>query len=99
MSTFRSDPFGHQRADELFGIDRSGRMVLEGIDMGEFGADSIRYGESVAGRAVMIARREPLDVQPADPAGGQNDGLRGDDDEAIVVQVPQHGTGTGAVAV
>src|SRR5713101_3820796 len=89
VPTFGSNALCHQRPDELRGIDRTGGVILERIDVHEFGAQPIGQAQPVAGRTVVIAGRESLNVEPADPAGRQNDGLGGDDDVAMVVEIFQ----------
>ena len=53
----------------------------------------IGQAEPVAGRTIVIAGRESLNVQPADPAGRQNDGLGRHDDVAMVVEIFENRAG------
>ena len=66
-------------------------MVLERIDMRQLGAHAVRQAETVAGRAIVVARREPLNMQPANPTRRENDGLRGNDDMSLIVEVFEDG--------
>ena len=50
-------------------------MILERIDVHEFGAHPIGHAEPIAGRTVVVAGRESLNVEPPDPACRQNDDL------------------------
>ena len=86
-----SENLSDQLTDQLLGIDRTGRVVLERIHVGQLGAHTIGETEPITGCAIVVAGRETLDVQPADPAGRQNHRFCGDDDEAVIVQILKNG--------
>ena len=69
-------------------------MILERVDLREFGAHPIGQTESVAGCAVVIAGRKSLNMEPTDPACRQDNGLGGHNDMALVVEVFENGAGT-----
>src|SRR5512140_2194937 len=55
MSAFGSYPLRDQGPDELFRIDGTGGMILERIDVHEFGAHPVGQAEPIAGRTIVIA--------------------------------------------
>src|SRR5437870_3183834 len=73
VAAFGPDPLGDQGPDQLLGVGRSGGMVLEGIHLQELGAHPIGHGQTITGRAVVVAGREPLNVQTPDASRRQDD--------------------------
>ncbi len=74
-------------------------MILERIDVHELRAHSIGQAQPVAGRTVVIAGRESLNVEPAYPACRQNNGLGCYNNVALVVEVLEYRSGAGPIVV
>ena len=94
-----ADFFGDERAVDLRGESRAGRMVLERVLIEELRARAVAEDESVGGRAVVVRGGEALIVEPARAAGRQNDDLRLRDHQLLRLHVQKNCAGAVAVLI
>ena len=66
-------------------------MILERIDVIQLRSDSIGEAQPVARRAVVIAGRKSLDVQPTDSTGRENHRLRSHHHLSVIVEILKYG--------
>ncbi len=67
--------------------------------MVQLGAHAISQTKSIARRPIVIARREPLNMQPADAAGRQNDGLGFHHHVPLIIEIFEDRAGTASFVV
>ena len=63
--------FRNQRARQVRRMGDAGRMVLEGIDVAQFRADTVCHHQTVGGCAVVVGSGETLQMQPSAATGCQ----------------------------
>ncbi|SKN12840.1 Uncharacterised protein [Mycobacteroides abscessus subsp. massiliense] len=60
FGTCRADGFGNQRTCQVWRMGDAGRVVLERIDIAQFGADTVGHHQAVCSRAIVVGSGETL---------------------------------------
>ena len=74
-AAFAAHGFGNQRARQVRRMGDAGRVVLEGIDIAQFRADTVSHYQAVCSRAIVVGSGKTLQVQASAAAGCQDHGF------------------------
>ena len=99
MGTQTTHLLGDQQTCHLGRKSRTGRVVLDCVEVNQFGSNPVGQHKSISRRAVVISGRVLLHVQPTQPSRGDDRCFGPHNVVALGLKVDQHCAGDSSLFI